>query len=786
MAVAELHVGGIVIAIFQVHAAVLVLHLRFEHQAAADIKRQTGFKGADITPAVCFHTVAVARIGIEVMTRTLRHHINPPAALMHAVDIQTGAVGVVTHRTRFRFLAALNVDCRQTCRTVDADTPFHGRRLASPQIATDLQEGVAAFAFRRVAVTQIRTAVIVAQLACLEARPHVAAILRRAARRVATAVERAKQRAVVVHRLCIQRAVKVHGRAVVLRAILVAATGRGGQIPAFVASALTQAVVIRPRLQVVGKAERVVGGGRAVNGVHDLDAVAGGARAQTALVTDGDAGVAGRGAAVKDQAVGGRRTALEQGVQGDRTAVTRQVSNRQGFRNKHARRCLVINGAAKRQVVQQRVAGHQPGGASVNGEIGRVDHTGERGAVGQLQRGAKLRDNVRHRFEAAEHQRTALQPGTAGLVQNAADGQFAVALFIQAAGTADIRGNRVVALIGGHAQFAGVGDVARNRGAIFQLGGAGQNTAIRHAEFTAVLYHGVVGDTVRRHREHAAAFQQHAVRQLVRDRELTQRVGAVNRCVGASDNARAAVKINVGRFGRIRHRQHTALVNDGLVGDTAFTDVLHAAFGHGGRDSRTAKRHALAAVFADGGRRYRTAVIDDLIAHHGVVDNNPAFIDVLDPARLDDGRNHRTAAVDVLRTAQIDGGAGRRTAGQHVLNAAVLNVGIEGLATVVDILRGAAIQAGVFRHTAAVDVLYRVSREFRAISGAAHVLYGAVNQHRGFCRRARADVLDSAGIHTGVHGATAAQQVLLAAAVIGFGHHRAVVDGLFRIVIQPG
>ncbi|CCK06788.1 hypothetical protein BN128_638 [Cronobacter sakazakii 696] len=211
MAVAELHISSIVVAIFQVHAAVLVLHLRFEHQAAADIKRQTGFEGAHIAPAVRFHAVAVARVGIEVMTRTLRHHINPPAALMHAVDIQTGAVRVVTHRTRFRFLAALNIDSRQTCRTVDADTPFHRGCLASPQIATDLQEGVAAFAFRRVAVTQIRTAMIVAQLACLEARPQVAAIFRRAACRVATAVERAKQRAVVVHRLRIQRGVEIHG-----------------------------------------------------------------------------------------------------------------------------------------------------------------------------------------------------------------------------------------------------------------------------------------------------------------------------------------------------------------------------------------------------------------------------------------------------------------------------------------------------------------------------------------------------------------------------------------------
>ncbi|CCK06787.1 hypothetical protein BN128_637 [Cronobacter sakazakii 696] len=403
-----------------------------------------------------------------------------------------------------------------------------------------------------------------------------------------------------------------------------------------------------------------------------------------------------------------------------------------------------------------------------------------------MQRGAKLRDNVRHRFEAAEDQRTALQPGAAGLLKNTADGQFAVAVFVQAAGAVDIRGNGVVALIGGHAQLAGIGDVARDGRAIFQRGGAGQDTAIRHVEFTAILHHGVVGDTVCCNGQHAAAFQQHAVRQFIGDRELTQRVGAVNRCVGAGDNARAAVKIDVGRFGRIRHRQHTALVNDGLVGDTAFTDVLYAAFGHGGRDSRTAQRHALAAVFADGGRRHRTAVIDDLIAYHGVVDDNTAFIDVLDPARLDDGRNHRTAAVDVLRTAQIDGGAGRRTACQHVLNAAVFNIGIESLAAVVDILRSAAIQAGVFRHTAAVDVLHRVSREFSAVSGTAHVLYGAVNQHGILSRSARADVLDSAGIHTGVHGATAAQQVLLAAAVIGFGNHRAVVDGLFCIVVQPG
>ncbi|CCJ84273.1 hypothetical protein BN133_650 [Cronobacter dublinensis 582] len=440
---------------------------------------------------------------------------------------------------------------------------------------------------------------IVAQLTGLEACPQVAAILARRARRVTTAVERAKQRAVVVHRLRIERAIKVHGRTVVLRAIFVAVASRRGQIPALAASALTQAVVVSTRLQVVRETERVVGGGRAVDGVHDLDTVAGGACAQTALITDGDAGVAGRGAAVDDQAVGGGRPALEQGVQGDGAAVARQVSDRQGFRYERAGRRLVVDGAAERQVIEQGVIGHQPGRACVNGQIGRVNHTGQRRAVGQLQRGAELRDNIGDRLQTAEHQGAALQPGAAGLVKHAADGQFAVAFFIKAAGTADVRRDGVVALIGGDAQLAGVDDVTGNRRAVFQLGGTRQDAAIRHAQFTTVLHHGVVRDAVRRDAQQTTAFQQQVVGNLVSDGELPQRVLTVNRRVGASDDARAAVQVDTGRRRVIRHGQHAALVNDGLVGHAALTDNLHAAFRNGGRDSRAAKRHALAAVLAN-------------------------------------------------------------------------------------------------------------------------------------------------------------------------------------------
>ncbi|CCJ74977.1 hypothetical protein BN135_41 [Cronobacter muytjensii 530] len=193
-----------------------------------------------------------------------------------------------------------------------------------------------------------------------------------------------------------------------------------------------------------------------------------------------------------------------------------------------------------------------------------------------------------------------MQPGAAGLVKYAAYGQRAFAFFIQATGAANVSRDGVVALIGGYAQFAGVGHVAGNGRTVVQRGGAGQNTAIRHAELTAVLHHGVVGDAVRRHGEQTAAFQQQVVCELIGDRELTQRVRAVNRGVGAGDNARAAVQVDVGRLGLIRHGQHTALVNDGLVGHAAFTDILHAAFGHRGRDCGAAERHALAAIFADG------------------------------------------------------------------------------------------------------------------------------------------------------------------------------------------